>query len=96
MAADFPNNDHKKFCVFGLGNLPVDEVHLPDDVDEVEYVADEVLDGVKVVHVKRLLHVFHQDLALLLALLQVQGATCYNGKIAFFPSKRALASLRLI
>ena len=55
-------------------NSPIDEVHLSDDVDEVEDVADEVLQGVEVVHVESLLDVLHQDLALLLALLQVQSA----------------------
>ena len=55
-------------------NSPIDEVHLSDDVDEVEDVADEVLQGVEVVHVESLLDILHQDLALLLALLQVQSA----------------------
>ena len=56
-------------------SLLVDEIHLADDVDEVQDVAQEVFERVKVVHVKCLLDVLHQNFALLLALLQVQGAT---------------------
>ena len=48
---------------------------LPDDVDKVEDVADEVLEGVEVVHVEGLAHVLDQRLALVLPLVGVQGAS---------------------
>jgi hypothetical protein len=57
-----------------INHSPVDEVHLSDDIDKVQYVADEVFDGVEVVHVERVLHVLHQSLARLLALFKVQSA----------------------
>ncbi len=52
----------------------VDGVHLHDDVEEVEDVAHEVLEGVEVPQVERLPHVLDQLLALLLAVVQRQGA----------------------
>ena len=54
----------------------VEEEELPDDVDEVEDVAEKVLEGVEVVHVEGLPHVLDQHLALVLPLVHVQGATC--------------------
>ena len=53
---------------------PVDEEHLADDVDEVECVAKEVLEGVQVVAVEGVDGVLDQEVALLLPVLQVEGA----------------------
>jgi len=41
----------------------IDEVHLPDDIDEVENVANEVLDGVHVVHAFSFIKILHQFVA---------------------------------
>jgi len=43
----------------------VDEVHLTDHIDEVEHVADKVLDGVHVVHAPSLPQILHQFVAVI-------------------------------
>lgn len=48
----------------------VDGVHLSDDVDEVENVADKVLERVEVPQVESLPHVLDQLLALVLSVVQ--------------------------
>ena len=68
---DSPSTPPPQRWPFGL---PVDEVHLSNDVDKVEKIADKVFDGVKVVRVERVLHVLHQGLTLLFPLVQGQGS----------------------
>ncbi len=52
----------------------VDGVHLDNDIEEVEDVAHEVLEGVEVPQVESLTHVLDQLLALLLAVVQRKSA----------------------